>query len=191
MASSRADFDPVAAVFALYGTRGAEMYAGEPVSQLEHALQTAHLADHAGAANSLVVAALLHDIGHLLRAGDGADDGLDGRHELIGTRWVLRYFGAAVAAPIHLHVAAKRYLCAVDRSYVSVLSSASLKSLAVQGGPFDADAVARFERLPHSQDAARLRRWDDLAKVPGLRVPHLGHYRQHLCAAVVAQRSDQ
>ena len=193
MLMEKEDVDPVAAVLALYAGRGAEAYVGEPVTQLEHALQTADLAVRAGASNALIVAALLHDIGHLLpiETDHVAEQRLDARHELIGTRWILQYFGAAIAEPIHLHVAAKRYLCAVDSEYVKLLSPASLMSLAVQGGPMDAADVARYERLPHGQDAARLRRWDDQAKVPGLQVPHLACYRHNLknaCLVRMAQR---
>ena len=189
MLTKARDLDPVAAVLTLYNGRGAEAYVGEPVSQLEHALQTADLAVRAGASKALVVAALLHDIGHLLRdeIEHAAEQRLDARHELIGTRWILQYFGAAIAEPIHLHVAAKRYLCAVDPQYVKLLSPASLMSLAVQGGPMDAADVARYERLPHGRDAARLRQWDDQAKVPGREVPHLAHYRHYLKDAVLVR----
>ena len=185
--------DPVATVLALYAGRGANVYVGEAVTQLEHALQTADLAVHAGASNALIVAALLHDIGHLLQqeTEHAAEPRFPARHELIGTRWILQYFGATIAEPIHLHVAAKRYLCAVDPGYVQLLSPASLMSLSVQGGPMDAADIARYERLPHGQDAAHLRRWDDQAKVPGLQVPDFACYRHNLknaCLVRMAQR---
>lgn len=171
----------------LFATRGAAAYHGEAVSQEEHALQSADLAASEGAPDALVVAALLHDVGHLL---DGQDEdlahrGVDGRHEEAGCAWLGRYFGPEVTEPIRLHVAAKRYLCAVEPSYRDGLSPASELSLQLQGGPMDADEVAAFEANPHFQDAVRLRHWDDAAKVPGLAVPGPSHYRDRLEAITI------
>jgi len=84
-----------------------------------------------------------------------------------------------------MHVAAKRYLCATDPSYLQELSPASLHSLDLQGGPYDAAEVAEFERSPHAEDAVRLRRYDDVGKVAGLATPDLEHYRAVLEAALV------
>ena len=158
---------------------GAESYFGEPVTQLEHALQTAALAESADAPDAIVVAALLHDIGHMLAAEEAlvADPGVEVRHEDIGNRWLAGHFGPAVTEPIRLHVAAKRYLCAVDAGYSGALSAASQASLALQGGPMNADEVRAFAQMPWAREAAALRRWDDAAKVPGLRVHGLSHYR--------------
>ncbi len=173
-------------VFALFAERGADAYFGEPVSQLEHALQTAHLAEQAKASDALVVAALLHDIGHLIHgeAEDVADQGADARHEAAGEAWLRRWFGEEVTEPVRLHVAAKRYLCATDPSYLIRLSPASRQSLALQGGPFDSAEVQAFEANPHYAASVRLRLWDDSAKIPGLDVPGLQHYRVRLDAAV-------
>lgn len=161
---------------------GAAAYFGEPVTQLDHALQTAALAEGARASDALVVAALLHDIGHLLaaRANDPAADGADPRHEAIGDRWLREHFGPAVTEPIRLHVAAKRYLCAIEPGYAAALSNASQESLALQGGPMSDDELREFGRTPWADDAAALRRWDDAAKVPGLGVPGLSHYRSRI-----------
>jgi gamma-butyrobetaine dioxygenase len=166
----------------LLQTRGQEAYYGEAVSQKEHALQTAALAEAAGASDELVVAALLHDVGHLINGLDEhiADQGMDGRHEEAGTTWLARAFGPAVTQPIKLHVAAKRRLCAVDADYAARLSPASLQSLKLQGGPMSPEELRAFEAEPFYRDAVRLRRWDDEAKVPGLDVPNLEHYRQRL-----------
>ncbi len=166
----------------LFATRGHEAYVGEPVSQLEHALQSAFHAERANANDALVVAALLHDIGHLIHKlpEDAADHGIDTRHEQLGNVWLRRYCGADVTEPIRLHVPAKRYLCATDSEYQSQLSAASIQSLELQGGPFDAAEVAEFERGPNFHAAIALRRWDDLAKVPGMQVPPLEHYRERL-----------
>jgi phosphonate degradation associated HDIG domain protein len=179
-------FDQIARIFA---ERGDSAYFGEEVSQSEHALQSAYLADREGAPDELVVAALLHDIGHLVNGHeeDIADGGLDGHHEDFGARWLSSAFGPVVHEPIRLHVAAKRYLCAVDPSYRDALSDASRQSLALQGGPFDASGVAAFEANPRHPEALRLRHWDDAAKVPGLDVPGLDHYR----ARIEAARADR
>jgi len=162
----------------LFAVAGQAAYYGEAVSQTEHALQTAHLAENAGACEFLIVAALLHDVGHLLRGlpEDVAHQGIDDMHEDAGAAWLMRHFGDAVVAPVRLHVAAKRYLCAVDTNYLATLSPASQLSLRLQGGPFTREAVTSFEREPHFADAVALRRWDDAAKVPELAVPGLAHY---------------
>ena len=132
--------------------------------------------------DTLVVAALLHDIGHLLHGLPEhiADKGIDGRHEAVGEAWLAPQAGPAVTEPLRLHVAAKRYLCAVDSDYMALLSPTSIKSLRLQGGPYTDDEVEAFEKNPHYQNAVRLRRWDDQAKVAGLDVPDLAHYRSVL-----------
>jgi phosphonate degradation associated HDIG domain protein len=169
----------------LFARRGAAAYHGEAVSQTEHALQAAELAEREGASDNLVVAALLHDVGHLLDGQDEdlADRGLDGRHEEAGCAWLAVYFAPTVTEPIRLHVAAKRYLCAVDPGYLAGLSRSSRLSLSLQGGPMEAKERADFESNPLYHDAVRLRHWDDTAKVPGLMVPGLDHYRDRLQAA--------
>jgi phosphonate degradation associated HDIG domain protein len=146
----------------------------EAVTQREHALQAAALAIEAGAPDSLVVAALLHDVGHLLLdEHDGRVDFLAGdrQHEVAGARFLARWFPAEVSGPVGLHVDAKRYLVAVDSAYASTLSPASRRSLAVQGGPLTRDEVRAFETMPHADAAVRLRRWDDEGKRPGRSTP--------------------
>lgn len=169
-------------IIELFATKGHDAYVGEPVSQLEHALQSAHHAESLGASDALVVAALLHDIGHLMHKlpEDAADHGVDTRHEHLGQAWLARYFGAEVTEPIALHVPAKRYLCATDAQYQSQLSPASVQSLALQGGPLGDDEVRAFEQHPFYREAVTLRRCDDLAKVPNLAVPPLDHYRERM-----------
>ncbi len=148
----------------LYAARGGMNY-GEGVTQREHALQCAVLAEAEGAAPSLVVAALLHDIGHLLEnEADVAQFKVAHRHEIAGARALAGLFDTAVRAPIALHVAAKRYLCFKDAHYLQALSPASQKSLQLQGGPFDAAGAAGFERRPHWREALALRRFDDRGK---------------------------
>jgi predicted HD phosphohydrolase len=120
------DTNIVDEVCELFATKGHAAYVGEPVSQLEHALQTAHHAEQSGADDALVVAALLHDVGHLLHKlpENVADEGIDTRHEHLGQAWLKRYCGPEVTEPVRLHVPAKRYLCATDPAYLAALSPA-------------------------------------------------------------------
>jgi phosphonate degradation associated HDIG domain protein len=180
----------------LFVHSGANAYFGEPVTQAAHALQCALLAERDGADDALVVAALLHDVRHLLHGlpEDIADYGADARHEDAGHEWLARYFDEAITEPVRLHVDAKRYLCAVEPSYLETLSPASLQSLALQGGAFSAAEADAFARLPHAAAAVRLRRWDDEAKIPGLETPPLSHYAARIDAlartTIAGQRRD-
>jgi phosphonate degradation associated HDIG domain protein len=179
-------------IMSLFARRGAAAYYGEAVSQSEHALQAAALATCEGAPNHLIVAALLHDIGHLL---DGQDEdlalrGLDGQHEEAGYTWLAAHFSPKVTEPIRLHVTAKRYLCAVELVYLARLSTASRLSLTLQGGPMNAQELADFENNQFYHDAIRLRHWDDTAKVCGLEVPGLEQYRERLEAAVTISEAS-
>jgi len=173
-------------ILTLFREKGHAAYFGEAVTEAEHALQCAHLATRAGASNDLIAAALLHDVGHLLHglSEDIAEQGIDGRHEEAGAAWLKGYFGPAVVDPVRLHVPAKRYLCTVETDYHAELSASSQLSLRLQGGPMSADEVHRFEAEPQFRSAVAVRRWDDVAKVPGLVVPDLEHYRPSLEAAL-------
>ncbi|MBM3115403.1 phosphonate degradation HD-domain oxygenase [Jeongeupia naejangsanensis] len=157
---------------------GHSLYGGEAISQLEHALQSAECAERDGASAALTTAALLHDLGHLVsgQADDDLANGIDDRHEQIGIAALRGLFGDDVLAPIALHVAAKRYLCAVEPTYLAELSPASCLSLALQGGVMTTAEAERFDRNPHAAAAIALRRWDDEAKVVGKTTPTLGHY---------------
>jgi predicted HD phosphohydrolase len=146
----------------LYAARAGAAY-GEGVSQLEHALQCAVLAEAEGAPPSLIVASLLHDVGHLYE--DEADAlEIDHRHEITGTQALKGLFGEEVRAPIALHVAAKRWLCFAEPGYFDTLSPASKLTLELQGGVFDAANARAFERQPHWREAVAVRRYDDLGK---------------------------
>lgn len=162
----------------LFNKWGSDNYS-ESVSQLAHAEQCAALAVAGGHNDDLVAASLLHDIGHLLvldtREGRALLDA-DDEHEAAGARFVARFLGTRVAAPIALHVAAKRFLCATEPEYMAILSPASIASLHVQGGVMSPDEVERFERLPHCEAAVLLRRWDDEAKVRDLPVAPFESY---------------
>lgn len=163
----------------LFAKGGQETY-GEEVTQLDHALQCAAVAAAEGAAPALVAAALLHDVGHLL----GVIDDSRGyhKHDRLGAEWLGRHFGPEVTEPVRLHVAAKRYLCAVEADYAGKLSEASTYSLSKQGGPMSSEETRAFEANPHHDAAVRLRRWDDLGKVVGIEVLPLEHYRTTLLA---------
>ena len=180
---------PVDEALALYARKGSLAY-GEGVTMIEHGLQAAYLAEQEDAGPAMIAAALLHDIGHLLHSlpEDVADLGIDSQHESLASAWLSQYFPTAVSEPVRLHVAAKRYLCAVEPGYMAALSSASQLSLRLQGGPMSEAEAARFAGERFSADAVRLRRWDDLAKVPARKTPGLDHYRAILEAARTGQR---
>lgn len=164
----------------LFARSGHDAYFGEPVTQLEHALQTAQLAEQAGADRETVVAAFLHDIGHLLPAEAGVSY-MDGYgtvdHERLGADFLReRGYPEKVAQLIENHVNAKRYLVAKSMDYFERLSEASLRTLEFQGGPMSADEAARFEQHPYFAEILQMRRWDEQAKIPGLPTPDLAHY---------------
>jgi len=174
-------------IFAGYINKGSRAYGGERINQLEHALQTAMIAEQAGADASLIVASLLHDYGHLIHnfGDDVFRSGIDDRHEILGAEKLSAFFGDAVTMPIMMHVEAKRYLCAIDPQYAKNLSPASTWSLKLQGGPFTAIESDEFIRRPFADKAAKLRRWDESAKEYGLRTPNLEHFRPYLEACLI------
>ena len=174
---------------ALYASPAALRMYDEDVTELEHALQAAALAHAAGAPDHLVAAALLHDVGHLVSDDNVTlDEPLteDFEHERVGARYLARWFGPEVTAPVALHVSAKRHLCAVEPGYLDDLSPSSKRSLALQGGPMSVDEVEAFERLAHHEAATLVRRWDDRAKVAGLVVADLADYGSLLARLVTA-----
>jgi phosphonate degradation associated HDIG domain protein len=168
----------------LFITRGAQQYGGEAVSQIEHALQCAELADEAGESDATVAACLLHDLGHLLaaQARGQADEahGVDDLHQFVPMPFLRSLFDDAVLEPIRLHVDAKRYLCTAEPGYWDTLSPASKASLILQGGPLSEAQAQAFEAQPYWAEAARLRRYDDLAKVPHKTTRPLGAYLERL-----------
>jgi phosphonate degradation associated HDIG domain protein len=148
------------------------------INQQQHALQAAWLAEKDGRGDALVTASLLHDIGHMIHdLGDNpADAGVDDRHEELGHAWLVQHFGPEVTEPVRLHVAAKRYLCAIESDYFARLSPDSVTSLALQGGPMSAEEVAAFRASPQAEAAVILRRYDEQAKVKGLETPPVAHF---------------
>jgi phosphonate degradation associated HDIG domain protein len=165
-------------VIAVFERRGSGAYFGESVSMTEHALQAAYFAQAAAAPPALVLAALLHDVGHLIDdvPDDLAEWTVDAHHEQVGGRWLARRFHADVSEPVRLHVPAKRYLLATDEQYFAQLSPASVVTLKLQGGPMAAHEVAEFEAERFCKDAVLLRRCDDQGKVAGLKTPGLSDY---------------
>lgn len=180
--------DPVDTIFDILARKGGADYGGERVSQLQHALQCAMLAEQAGADSPLIAAALLHDIGHLIddRAHLMRENGQDARHEMQAERYLKQWFGPDVTQPVRLHVDAKRYLCATDIAYWDGLSDGSKHSLEMQGGPFDRTEELEFIDIPYARDAVMLRRWDDMAKLRDAITPPLEHFRRHVTAALLA-----
>ena len=162
----------------LFARHGATMYSGEPVTQLEHALQTAQLAEQAGADDELVTAALLHDLGHLLNDQGESPTlrGIDDLHQFFALPFLRGVFGERLLCAIKWHVDAKRYLCATRPAYWAGLSEDSKRSLELQGGVFTGDEATRFIAQIHAPDAVQLRQWDDQAKAVAKATPPLSHY---------------
>jgi len=170
----------------LFLSRGHEQYAGEPVTQLQHALQSAHLAEQEGADDELVTAALLHDLGHLVQDLGKTPTlrGVDDLHQYVALPFLRGLFPDRVLGAIQGHVDAKRWLCAAREGYHASLSADSQRSLVLQGGVFSAEEAAAWIARPGAEEAVRLRLWDDLAKSADMVTPPLAHYieRARRCA---------
>ena len=172
----------IADIESLFAEKGGRQYMGEPVTQLEHALQTAALATAAGASDTLIAASLLHDLGHLLNNqgahfGDTPSArGVDDLHQYYALPFLRKLFPDEVTGPISLHVDAKRYLCATRDDYHALLSPDSKRSLTLQGGVFSPHQTAEFLTRRCCHDAVKLRLWDDAAKASGRPTPGLGDF---------------
>ena len=162
--------------------RATRRYGLSGVNQLQHALQAAALAEADDAPPATVLASLLHDVGHMIHdlGEDPAGRGIDDVHEELGAKWLAERFRPEVCEPVRLHVAAKRYLCAVESDYFGKLSPDSVRSLGLQGGPMSADEVEEFRRNPLHAEAVRLRRFDEAAKDPRAATPDFDHYLRHV-----------
>ncbi len=163
----------------VFERRGAEAYLGEEVSMAQHMLQAAQEAEISQADPELIVAALLHDIGHFSNEIPNSVlmKGTNNYHAEAGANFLADYFPRSVTEPIRQHVAAKRYLCATDPQYLSRLSEASVYTLKVQGGPMSPGEVAEFEKSPYLDNCIKLRIWDDAGKDPDKSHPDFSHYR--------------
>ena len=177
----------------LFARHGDEQYSGEAVTQLEHALQTAHCAEQEGADDELVTAALLHDLGHLLHdLGDTPSlRGIDDVHQYRALPFLRGLFAETVLDAIKLHVDAKRYLCAVRPEYHTALSDDSKRSLLLQGGVFNDVDANKFIAQAGAERAVRLRQWDDEAKVAGLATPTLAHFLQRAARCAVTRQDGE
>jgi phosphonate degradation associated HDIG domain protein len=174
----------------LFARHGGSQYSGEPVTQLQHALQCAHLAEQSGADDALVTACLLHDLGHLLNDQGETPSlrGIDDTHQYFALPFLRGVFPDAVLDAIKLHVDAKRFLCQTNAGYHDRLSDDSKRSLELQGGVFTAEEAAAFLKQNGARDAVLLRQWDDLAKQADLRTPPLAHF---LARAAVCQGTSK
>lgn len=164
----------IESLYLWHGRRVCEYLGGTPFTVLDHALQTAQLAEWDDAGDAMIAAAFLHDIGQLLPLPPGADR-VDDVHELRAVSFLAESFEADVLEPIRLHVQAKRYLVARDPRYEAGLTPSSAHALAVQGGAMTAFEARLFEELPFAADAVQLRLYDDRAKVPGRKTPPLAY----------------
>tara|TARA_B100000427_G_C15243643_1_gene478965 strand:- start:76 stop:651 length:576 start_codon:yes stop_codon:yes gene_type:complete len=174
--------DIVSYIINLLQTKGADIqYGNEDVTQLEHALQCAELAEQHNLPNPTIAAALMHDIGHLLyEDGDPIHKGKDGYHENLGADYLSNYFKEDVTIPIRAHVDSKRYLSSTEDGYYDSLSEASKLSLKVQGGPFTKEEAEEFIKKPFMKEAVEMRRFDDMAKVLNKKTPDLKHFQHYL-----------
>lgn len=166
----------------LFKQFGDSEYGGEAVTQVEHALQAAFMAEEAGESETLILACLLHDIGHLLHQfpNDTPDHGIDDLHENLGNDYLQKIFPKSISEPVKLHVDAKRYLCTKEPNYINILSQPSITSLMLQGGPMTLEECKIFEENPFYQDGIRLRKYDDLAKIPNFATHNIEHYAEML-----------
>ena len=166
--------EPLEALAELLRGEGGRAYFGEAVSVATHMLQAGARAEQSGAPDAFVAAALLHDVGHILGPESATSDA---HHEERGAAYLAQWFGPQVSEPVRLHVAAKRYLCAVEPDYYTRLSDASRHSLSLQGGPMSADEVRAFAASVAADAAVAVRRWDDAAKDPSAATPGFEYFR--------------
>lgn len=178
-------------IMSLYEQYGGEEYAGEKVTQLEHMVQAAQLAEAQGYEEEVVLAAFLHDVGHICEEGHG-DNEMDGfgirDHEEIGAQFLRsRGFSKKLCRLVESHVEAKRYLTFKDTAYYAQLSDASKKTLEYQGGSMDEAEAGAFEKYPLFNLIIQMRRWDEEAKIEHKPLPDLSHFRQIMLRHLEAQ----
>ena len=178
-------------LFAQHGTR---QYSGEPVTQLQHALQTAWFAEQDNANDELVTASLLHDLGHMLNDQGETPTlrGVDDVHQYFALPFLRGVFPETVLNAIKLHVDAKRYLCGINDGYWEALSEDSKRSLQLQGGIYSTKECEVFIAQAGAADAIRLRQWDDRAKQADSITPTLAHFlaRAEACAIATSPSVD-
>ena len=162
------------------------LYIGEKVTITEHMIQTAMLAEKNNCSSSLICSSLLHDYGHFIleNPDDLVSQGKDGEHEDVGYEFLKKYFVKDVLEPIKYHVKAKRYL-AREGNYYRFLSKASKISLKLQGGIMNNEEAKKFEKNEFFEDSIRLRKFDEVAKKPGLKIKHIGEYKNLLTSKLI------
>ena len=172
----------------IFDRRGGEEYLGEPVTMGQHMLQGATIAEQNDQPEEIIVAALLHDIGHFTSEFGtySPDDTEDRHHEEAGGEVLERFFPSVITDSVRYHVAAKRYLCATRPEYFRRLSKASVHTLSLQGGPMSVDEVADFERNPNLKAIVAVRYLDDAGKRPDMETPDFWHF-----APMVQRMVDQ
>ncbi len=161
-------------------TKGNSSYAGEAITQIEHAGQTALFAKKDSNDDEVILAAFLHDIGHLIE-----EDGMDGfgvkNHEEIGAAYLQsKGFSDKIIALVKSHVATKRYLCFANKEYYNQLSEASKTTLVFQGGIMTREEAITFEENPLKNVMIKLRTWDEKAKVQNQTLPNLSDYHSRI-----------
>jgi predicted HD phosphohydrolase len=183
--------DVIEKVLDIFTAQGGSAYVGEPVTQLEHAIQTAQAARRHQARPEMITAALLHDIGHFLHAyhEDCADENIDSEHEKVGEAFLREYFTVEIAELVKHHVNAKRYLTATNEKYAKNLTGASFKSLQLQGGPMQEAEVTAFEAHPLFHDILLLRHWDEGAKIPNKILPPITDFLPELKACLLSSHT--
>ena len=176
----------------IFERRGGEEYLGEPVTMAEHMLQGATMAEAQGLEEDVIVAALLHDIGHFTSEFGTyhPDDTEDRHHEDAGAEVLSEFFPSVVIDCVKYHVAAKRYLCATRPDYFNRLSDASIHTLSLQGGPMDPDEVAAFEANPNLQKIIQVRYLDEAGKRPDMDTPSFSHFAQMVQRVVDRHLND-
>ncbi|HEX4849857.1 MAG TPA: HD domain-containing protein [Puia sp.] len=181
-------------IMAYYEDHGGEEYAGEKVTQLEHMVQAAQLAEEQGYDEEVILAAFLHDIGHICEAGHG-DNEMDGfgimDHEEIGATFLLnKGFSKKIVRLVESHVEAKRYLTYKSPAYYAQLSDASKKTLDFQGGPMTKEEAEAFESYPLFDLIIQMRKWDEQAKIEHKPLPDLERFRKMIFHHLVSQRNN-
>lgn len=174
----------IEAIFELFNKQGGDVYIGEPVTKYEHMVQSACIAQNLGYSDEMVIAALLHDIGHVSVALTTEND-MDGfgvkDHDKVGGALLRDYgFSELVVSGVENHVVAKRYLCTTDKDYYNQLSKASIETLKFQGGPMSPEACEAFENHPYFMENIQIRKIDEMAKDPHMKIVTVESFKEML-----------
>ena len=162
----------------IFEKRGDEEYLGEPVTMGQHMLQGATMAEKSRESDEIIIGTLLHDIGHFTSEFGtfSMEDTEDRYHEDAGAAVLEQFFPKVITDCCRHHVAAKRYLCATDPEYFQKLSTASVHSLNLQGGPMSEAELKDFEKNPNLKKILKVRLYDDAGKIPDMITPSFWHF---------------